>query len=373
MLTTDPVIFGLFLRFLYQGRAPFDPQPNHPFGPGTVSLPQHNSSASQAPLIPPSIYAWILGVFLRAPTFQNYVLQYTRAALGRTIFLTPQLVSWIYTHIGHVGPNDALGRLTLDTLISYWAEPTMHVIKSAQMNNAWMKVFAEFPVLHREFLFGLQRKNMPLPQPYMVETPRKGLAGYGSPHKGMLGPGAILAAARAKKDPQQQAVHVPDLGFFKKSGGSSRSGNAKKDVPKLAIKQEEQAIPLSTMPLASDTPTNGRFPEPALSAARTLSQFRFATSAPMQHQENPGGITDLRKKRSASPSPVQNNSKLPKLFPKPAKVEDLDTEETEQNRSAATTAKSEFGDKEATAPEAYMNVQVETSAVTESEAKTVPK
>jgi len=240
----------------------------------------------------------------------------------------------------------------------------MHVIKSVDMNNAWMKVFAEFPVLHREFLFGLQRKNVPLPQPYMVETPGNGLGGYGPTYRSRPSPAALSAAARAKKEPQQQAGHVPKFGLSKKSGESKRSGSVKKkDVPQLVIKQEEQSSPLSRMPFASES-KNGRFADPTPAATSTQPQSQFAIPITTQNQHNPGrtapastqrhsrsatpittpnqeypgSVPDLSKKRSASPLLVHNNPKLQRLLPKSAaEVENLDMKKSEEEKSATAT------------------------------------
>jgi hypothetical protein len=258
--SADPGAFGSFLRYIYQGCAPFD------------SSPQRNPAGPQDAQIPPSILAWNLGAFLRAPDFQNYALKYTHAALGRYIRLTPHLVTWVYANTNH---NDALARLVLDTLVTYWAEPN-HVMKGAEgahVEQAWIDVWGKFPGLFRAWAFGLQGKQaqqVHMAQRYMVPTPAMAPGAYVSPYATSAPPQTLTTKAKQ----QHQGGYMHNL--------------KKKEAPRPAIKQEDRPISLLKLP--------------------------------------PGPTS---KKRSASPTPAQNHPKLPKLAENP--VVDLTEDKDKDN------------------------------------------
>jgi hypothetical protein len=250
-------------------------------------------------------------------------------------------------------------------------------MKSADLNEAWMMVFIAYPELHRAFLFGLQEKKVRKVQQYMVEMPDKGFEGYDSRY-GSMPATTTTPAARAKKPPQQQAGRVPDLGWLKNSGGSSRSGCAKKELPQLVIKQEVQPIPLSKMPFAAE-PVTSSSAMPAPATASTQRQVRFVTSTVPSNTnnsnpQNPTRILGLSKKRSASPTLAQNKPKLPKLLAKHVNsgVEVLEAKNVEDKRSTATAStKPESDDQGNKGSKVVGKAQTGTSTTESAEAKSI--
>ncbi|KAF2687031.1 hypothetical protein K458DRAFT_385854 [Lentithecium fluviatile CBS 122367] len=379
----DPGTFGLFLRFVYQGHTPFAPATAHPFGPGTQSFPQNNAWVNHAPNIPPSIRAWVLGSFLRAPAFQNHALQYTETSLGRTIFITPQLVHWVYTQRTSA---DALRRFVLDALVLYWSEPTAHVTKGVQYDELWMRVFNCFPDLHKAFIFGLQgRKTQRIQaQRYFVETPSKNtyISPYTTPPA--HGPTTTSAAVAAAKLQVEKPGHMPNLRPYTKIGASTRSAPVKKkEQPQLVVKQETQTTPLSEMPFArtwsawelkyggsnSPAPT----PTPTIDSAMAPTQSRLRTPFSTPNQQNIGNAPSISK-RSASPTLAQQYPKLPKLLPKPADNHqpNVIAERLENKKADATTNKLDDAQLKVATPEGDKHERND-SATNTSEVDSKPK
>ncbi|KAF2133502.1 hypothetical protein P153DRAFT_393320 [Dothidotthia symphoricarpi CBS 119687] len=140
----DPMIFGLFLKFIYMGSYPTTvdsristmynprmttstiPTSHSPYASPPASTPD-NTDTPQGPLtppsttnmlvtpapspapslqtpsvhdstIPPSIRAWLLAQRLSATSFMNYATTHIYSAIGTHFFLTPALVDYIWVH-----------------------------------------------------------------------------------------------------------------------------------------------------------------------------------------------------------------------------------------------------------------------------------
>jgi hypothetical protein len=327
----DPIAFGLFLHFVYQGHSPFAPTADRHFGPGSATLPKNTTSTAHISLIPPSIDSYVLGCVLRAPAFQHHALQYTHHNLGRTIFLTPQIVFWVYTYTSH---NDALRRLILDVLISFWSKPTRHIVKSADLDEAWIEVFNAFPDMHRDFLFGLQGGKTQKAQRNLMETP-----------KGTNFPPYARTPNLAAKGKEEQVGHTSnsDPSYIKVGDHARTDATRKNKVHDVVVKSEPGTTPLIKMPFGREhtsnmEPAHGRSNSPTLrTTAATPAQRRFVASPSSPIEQPQAKTSAVSNKRGASLVIAQGHPKLPKLSPQVDPTGDIVTGEevTKERRATA--------------------------------------
>ncbi|KAF1959530.1 hypothetical protein CC80DRAFT_583997 [Byssothecium circinans] len=103
----DNFIFGLYLRYLYYGHYPTDPDYNPTFGPGSINVaavnPPTTTASGPTParthsigLIPLHFRAWVFGASIRSPRFQNFVIQHIYKGIGVQFSLTPRLVAYVW-------------------------------------------------------------------------------------------------------------------------------------------------------------------------------------------------------------------------------------------------------------------------------------
>ncbi|KAF1365395.1 hypothetical protein EJ07DRAFT_171308 [Lizonia empirigonia] len=214
----DPVIFGLFLRFIYTGfypatvdalpeairsgpyttkstqhiltktpaRGAVPPPANNSLSqpppaaqtlPPTTSPPEtHSPSTSSKPRpIPPSVHAYLLSIRLGAPGFMNQALNHIYYGMGKSFALTPSLIDYIWTHTSPtdrlLGPSP-LRRLILDVLIVHWASSTTQIIaKHPALASVWNDVLDTHRELRHAFTMGLQgSKRVLVVEAYFVST-----------------------------------------------------------------------------------------------------------------------------------------------------------------------------------------------------------
>ncbi|KAF2872164.1 hypothetical protein BDV95DRAFT_667972 [Massariosphaeria phaeospora] len=108
----SPHIFGLFLKFIYQGA--------YPAHVDTASISASVPDAAAPILLPASVLAWILGSRLEAHSFQNHALVHIYTSLGKHIHITPALMRYVWDATRHQ-PGCALRRLFLDMLVVCWS------------------------------------------------------------------------------------------------------------------------------------------------------------------------------------------------------------------------------------------------------------
>ncbi|KAF2793971.1 hypothetical protein K505DRAFT_361536 [Melanomma pulvis-pyrius CBS 109.77] len=135
---TTPGIFGLFLKFIYQGSYP---------------TRKDNDAYYAGDKIPPSARAWILGDKLGAKSFMNHAIVHVYQSLGKIFFITPELIEWC---MENTTATSQLRQLLVDTLIVHWSKNTKVVAKSDVLNEYWNRIFDVYTDLRKEFIFGLK-------------------------------------------------------------------------------------------------------------------------------------------------------------------------------------------------------------------------
>jgi hypothetical protein len=196
MKDTDPLIFGLFLKFIYTGGYPESADAQ---AYAIVAADGQQGSGG----IPPSVRAWLLAQRLRSTSFMNHAIAHVYHGIGRHFALTPEMVDyvWIRTAVPVAVTRDKvdestppipikvdntdvatppptptkvddvdvpvadnsltvlfpspLRALVLSVLTTYWTGPSPQLI-AHHPQAAWNTVFDAHPDLRRGFIFGLQ-------------------------------------------------------------------------------------------------------------------------------------------------------------------------------------------------------------------------
>ena len=209
----DPMIFELFMKFVYMGFYPFEadaPQPVAYIGSstpqrisrytsvqatipalkGTTSMPPVSASSMAPPSspspkistmgplgfnaipyqsIPQSIHAWLLGSRISAFRFMNHAMVHIHSGMGEYFSLTPNLVHFVWQRTPQ---KSALRKLITDFLLVYWTEsvPGRQCIdRRPALNQQWMNVFDAYPDLKSLFVLGLGgRRQMQPCEAYLV-------------------------------------------------------------------------------------------------------------------------------------------------------------------------------------------------------------
>ncbi|KAF2712684.1 hypothetical protein K504DRAFT_499768 [Pleomassaria siparia CBS 279.74] len=195
--TFIPAIFGLFLRFIYQG--------NYPPKKDLDASPAHHP-------IPPSAQAWILGHFLGAKYFQNYAITHLHYELGRTLFITPALIEWVMQNTNH--PGAQLRRLFIDTLVIYWGRGEKVVDKRPGLDQEWEGVFERWGELRRGFIMGLkdvEGKTLGVGsvQRYFVHRDVTEVPPPGKVHEAAMAMATEVAVAKNKKTEAPEVNNGP--------------------------------------------------------------------------------------------------------------------------------------------------------------------
>ncbi|KAF2852229.1 hypothetical protein T440DRAFT_526738 [Plenodomus tracheiphilus IPT5] len=188
----DPTIFGLFVKFMYQGSYPVSVDarqntnstphtrgnvvvaPPNPSSPKTAT-PQHTqtdtASSPSTPtatyvqfhdditrslsITPPSIHAWLLASRLLAIPFLNHTMQNIFSGIGPRFALTPLLFFSVWAQTDHM-PDSALRKILMDVLITHWhgGPSHNHVVARAGREDMWESVFNVFGDIRKGLLFG---------------------------------------------------------------------------------------------------------------------------------------------------------------------------------------------------------------------------
>ncbi|PVI07392.1 hypothetical protein DM02DRAFT_648883 [Periconia macrospinosa] len=178
MPSLEPCIFGLFLRFIYQGTYPLSSVYSKPFGPGSSVDDAKERS------VPSHIRAWILGGCLSAPVFQNAAIEFVYHTTGKQYNLSPGLVRWVWENTEYFttpcntdnenGPNATKGNtlrfrecklrtLIVDLLISNWSSKNSVVLRHPNLESAWDHLFNTQKSLQEDFNWGMRKSRKLLP------------------------------------------------------------------------------------------------------------------------------------------------------------------------------------------------------------------
>ncbi|KAI8937270.1 hypothetical protein NX059_006478 [Plenodomus lindquistii] len=194
----DPVIFGLFLQFIFQGSYPVTvdvhppvkhvPRKNPTMRPDTL----HGHAETQVrqppviphhPHLPPSFRAWLLGGRLCAPTFMNQATDNIYHGIGPRFPLTPGIVQFVW-QTTRPTPSCALRRLVLGFLVQFWHAGYEHVLARIGYDGAWAQVFDAFPDIRMHLLFTKGERALEVQGYYVHLSPPAVRAGDGNSAQG---------------------------------------------------------------------------------------------------------------------------------------------------------------------------------------------
>ncbi|KAF2644590.1 hypothetical protein P280DRAFT_465892 [Massarina eburnea CBS 473.64] len=176
----DPVVFGLYLRFLYQGSYSAKVFTST-FGSGSTNSKSTTNGApnpvTQGDMIPVHFRAWVFGSSIRSTNFQNHAIDHIYRSSGLKFSLTPSIVAWVWSHTCRSPSGSAsfspacespLRSLALDILVNHWSTSTNHVARFPSLIPMWNHVFNTYPDLRHDFIFGLQGRRIMPNQAYWI-------------------------------------------------------------------------------------------------------------------------------------------------------------------------------------------------------------
>ncbi|CAI6340246.1 unnamed protein product [Periconia digitata] len=304
LANVEPSIFGLFLRFIYQGGYPSDMAFSAPFGPGSTGPKDIMSS------VPVHFRAWVLGEDLCAHKFQNHAIEHIYCGAGTRYSLTPSLVYWVWDSTnrfvgmdrnGKALPNSnadenrecKLRTLVLHLLVAHWAAPNNIVSRFPGLESHWANLFTAQQSLRDEFIFGLRTLKVLPMESYLVESNAGNVLDSTQATKDSLGRGGSQSAAAATAATTASKAKTSPTIVIKPEASTP-------DMDKLSLVTPARKSPPTP---TKKPPQSGVFTSPTLSTS-----FQDRKQPQSQSQSSSTASRNLRKRPTPLSSVVDSTS-----------------------------------------------------------------